>query len=409
MSEMPKIQPNLQFIQELQAVGCTDLKKCYQCATCSVICPLSPADAPYPRKEMVWAQWGLKDKLINDIDIWLCHNCGDCSDLCPRGAKPGDLLSALRNMSYRKLVRPKSLGKWMSSPKYLPILFAIPAILYAIIWFIRAKQLGGFFPLLDGKVVYGHLFPGDYTIDPVFCAVGLFMVISFIVGIKNLFDGFKKHTTTTFIIGYKRPPTLLHALFSVLKDEILTHKKWRSCGKKTADDTAKMWGHLTLFYGFVALFIVTTVVAITHWGGKLVPLIAPLGHTPMPLLSPVKILANIGAVLLLIGLSLLTKRRLCEDSSKTVSSYYDWYLLGVIWVVTVTGILAQIFRLQDLAVAAYSIYYLHLISVFMLIAYLPWSKLGHLVYRTAALVYARYIGRLPISEKLIKQDDVLVL
>ena len=42
-------------------------------------------------------------------------------------------------------------------------------------------------------------------------------------------------------------------------------------------------------------------------------------------------------------------------------------------------------------------YYLHLISVFMMIAYLPWSKLGHLAYRTTALVYARMSGRLPIS------------
>jgi quinone-modifying oxidoreductase subunit QmoC len=45
---------------------------------------------------------------------------------------------------------------------------------------------------------------------------------------------------------------------------------------------------------------------------------------------------------------------------------------------------------------AYSMYYIHLISVFMLIAYLPWTKLGHLVYRTAALTYARYMGRKPM-------------
>ena len=358
---------------------------------------------------MVWAQWGLKDKLTNDIDIWLCHNCGECSDLCPRGARPGDLLSALRNMSYKELVRPKALGKWMSSPVYLPILIAIPALIYGIIWLIRASQLGSFFPLLDGKIVYGHLFPGDFTIDPVFGLVALFALVSFGVGIKNLIDGFKKHTEKTFVIGYKRPTTLLRALLAVVRDEIVTHSKWRTCGKETADDSNKFWGHLTLFYGFVALFIVTSIVAVTHWGGKIVPFIAPLGHTPMPLLSPVKILANIGAFFLVIGLTLLTKRRLNEDPSKTISSYYDWYLLGVIWVVTITGILAEIFRLQEMAQVAYPVYYLHLISVFMLFAYLPWSKLGHLVYRTTALVYARYIGRLPISEQLIKQDNILVL
>ena len=33
------------------------------------------------------------------------------------------------------------------------------------------------------------------------------------------------------------------------------------------------------------------------------------------------------------------------------------------------------------------------LAVFMLFAYLPWSKLGHLVYRTAAITYVRYKGR----------------
>ena len=38
----------------------------------------------------------------------------------------------------------------------------------------------------------------------------------------------------------------------------------------------------------------------------------------------------------------------------------------------------------------------------MLFAYLPWSKLGHLVYRTAALVYARRLGRVAVEPKEIK-------
>jgi len=85
MSSPVRIQPDPSFVRELQASGGESVKKCYQCATCSVACPLSPSENPYPRKEMVWAQWGLKDKLMSDIDVWLCHNCGTCSDLCPRG------------------------------------------------------------------------------------------------------------------------------------------------------------------------------------------------------------------------------------------------------------------------------------------------------------------------------------
>ena len=152
MSNTVKVQPDLKFVKELQAVGGDSLKKCYQCATCSVVCPLSPDDSPYPRKEMVWAQWGLKDRLVNDIDIWLCHNCGTCSDLCPRGAKPGDMLSALRNMAYRNLAPLPIIGKWMSSSAGMLPLALVPALLYAVIWIFQAMKLGSFLPLFENEI-----------------------------------------------------------------------------------------------------------------------------------------------------------------------------------------------------------------------------------------------------------------
>jgi len=38
-------------------------------------------------------------------------------------------------------------------------------------------------------------------------------------------------------------------------------------------------------------------------------------------------------------------------------------------------------------------YLIHLIFVFALIIYLPYSKLAHVIYRTTALVYAEHTGR----------------
>ena len=88
------------------------LKNAIQCATCSVVCPISPEYKPFPRKEMIAASWGLKDQLLKDADVWLCHNCGDCSVHCPREAKPADVMSAIRMQAILEYAWPKPITKF---------------------------------------------------------------------------------------------------------------------------------------------------------------------------------------------------------------------------------------------------------------------------------------------------------
>ncbi|MCL5743348.1 MAG: 4Fe-4S dicluster domain-containing protein, partial [Acidobacteria bacterium] len=135
------IQPDVSFIQSVVASGGNDVKRCFQCATCSAGCTLSPADAPFPRKQIIAAQWGLKDRLAGDPAIWLCHNCGDCTAYCPRGARPGDILNALRREIIRHFAFPRLLGSLVASPKAWPLLFLLPALFFAAValWAPKAE------------------------------------------------------------------------------------------------------------------------------------------------------------------------------------------------------------------------------------------------------------------------------
>ena len=122
MDEALLLKPDRKFVEEIITAGGGDLKKCFQCATCSVVCGLSNESSPFPRKEMIWAQWGLKDRLISDPDIWLCHQCNDCSQRCPRGARPGDVLAAVRQKAIKHYAFPSAMGGWVNSLKAAPIM-----------------------------------------------------------------------------------------------------------------------------------------------------------------------------------------------------------------------------------------------------------------------------------------------
>jgi quinone-modifying oxidoreductase subunit QmoC len=145
------VKPDREFLHRILGEGGGDLKKCFQCATCSVVCELSDSERPFPRKEMVWAQWGLKDRLVADPDVWLCHQCSDCSTRCPRGARPGDVLAALRQETIEHFAVPSFFARWINRPKYLPLVLAIPVVLLGLLIlapFEGAAEVSGSRPIV---------------------------------------------------------------------------------------------------------------------------------------------------------------------------------------------------------------------------------------------------------------------
>src|SRR6185503_20698444 len=105
------VAPDLEFKNRILGLGGHDLTSCYQCGTCSVVCPISTEEDPFPRKEMVWVQWGLKARLLADPTVWTCHQCAICNTYCPRDAKPADMMAALRDYSITHYAVPGFMGE----------------------------------------------------------------------------------------------------------------------------------------------------------------------------------------------------------------------------------------------------------------------------------------------------------
>ena len=87
----------------------------------------------FPRKEMVWVQWGLKDLALSNSSIWACHDCAICTSYCPREAQPAQVMAALREYSIEHYAVPRVMGRMLGESKFLPLLFAIPALIFGAI------------------------------------------------------------------------------------------------------------------------------------------------------------------------------------------------------------------------------------------------------------------------------------
>ncbi|NIA09124.1 MAG: heterodisulfide reductase [Nitrospiraceae bacterium] len=389
MAEQNLVQPDLSFIKGVMDAGGDTLNCCYQCDTCSVVCPLSTAESPFPRKEMLWAQWGLGSKLAGDADVWMCHNCGDCTKYCPRGARPGDVLSAVRINAIRYYAHPKALANIMNSPggvisTVITAMFAV--LVTAFLW---SRYTGQAFPIPKGTVIY-HKFLTVVPIDIVFLSLAAFVSYVSLKGIIEFWGNISKgEELKSSFNGHAITPAWSEIFTKYIwpaTKEILSHERFKKCGEMKERAT----GHLWVLWSFIILFTVTILVMIqADILGNVWP---DAGfETPLAWYHPVKIAANIGAIMLIGGIWMLTSMRKEKTAEGTVkSTTQDWILIWLIFAVGISGAATEIVRLTNIAVLAYPTYVFHLGCVATLFLAVPYSKLAHLLYRTTAYVHQRW-------------------
>lgn len=367
------VQPDVEWKRQIIDFDAHDLSFCYQCGTCTTVCPISTTDNPFPRKEMVWVQWGLKDLALGNASIWVCHQCGTCNTYCPRDAKPANVMAALREFSILHYAVPGFMGRALSDARFLPLLFAIPAVIFAAI----LGWLGHLTALPEGRIVYSKFIPIAYIEVVFIAAVGLAMVGAALGGLRYW------RAMGAAADSGGRPAPRRHLVATLL--EIFRHGKFRQCGdapgvRKTHKEHMHRT-HLAVFYGFLGLVVTTTSVGIGIYA---------FGYlTPWPLWHPVKILGNASGLAVLAALAVFIWRRIADKAEAGKGAYSDWLFLAILGLTTLTGFLCQWLRLADLSRLAYPMYYVHLLFIFFLLVYIPYSKFSHLVYRSAAMIYAR--------------------
>ncbi|MCG6920139.1 MAG: quinone-interacting membrane-bound oxidoreductase complex subunit QmoC [Acidobacteria bacterium] len=351
------------FRQEVLRRGGETAARCYQCATCSAVCELAPAEAPFPRRQMLWTQWGLVDRLAADPSVWLCHQCNDCTTHCPRDARPGDILQVVRGLVVEGLAFPQALGRLVANARTTwPILFGVPLLF----WIALLGAMGQLQSPADFHA-YDQIVPHVVLYSVFFPLSGLVMLAAFVSGWRYW---------RMMGVAAPRAKSFLSGIWATGVD-IATHKRFGKCG------TARFrrLGHLLLFWGFVGAAVTSglLIVAIYLQGYEL----------PLPLLHPYKLLGNVSAVALVVGAGILVVVRITDRDRAGASNAFDSFFATVVGLVIATGILVELARVfnPEVPVAAVGLYVLHLGVVTTLFVTFPYSKFAHMLYRTLAMVH----------------------
>jgi len=381
MAPIPVLAPSPALRRMLAERGAGSAARCYQCATCSSVCELAPEAAPFPRRQMLLAQWGLGEQLMGDPALWLCHQCNDCNERCPRDAQPGDVLQILRAAAVEALAFPSFLGRLVGNVRATwPFLVGLPIVFWIVLLAATTglhvpgvnPELSG----LEGPFHYQEFVP-HALIYIVYTLTALWVLVAAWVGGRRLWNRLGQHGARHGSFFAKLIPAVL---------EISTHRRFARCG----ESSLRRWGHLAVMWGFVGAAVTSGLLIPYLYRDSLfswLPL--PFAHDyPLPLDHPLKWLGNVSAVVLVIGGALLWKSRLGPaDRRSGQTTAFDRFFLWTVLAVIATGVLTEALRFLAPPVVACTVYLAHLGIVLTLFVTFPYSKFAHLLYRTLAMVH----------------------
>jgi len=113
MEKIEKIDPVLSLHDEFtDSELATSLNLCYNCSTCSTICPVAlETEGKFnPRSIILLSNFGYEKRLIVDLNpnVWQCTMCELCQEACPEGVNLHEVFLRIKNASASYHNIPKS-------------------------------------------------------------------------------------------------------------------------------------------------------------------------------------------------------------------------------------------------------------------------------------------------------------
>ena len=97
MTQLEKVSPFREAIDEIKEAGGESFRYCYQCGLCDTVCPWNRVTGFSMRNLVRQAAFGLPE--VEGEGMWRCTTCGSCQQRCPRGVGTTDVAVSFRRIA----------------------------------------------------------------------------------------------------------------------------------------------------------------------------------------------------------------------------------------------------------------------------------------------------------------------
>jgi len=375
------VDPTL--LRTLQRYGAFDIAACFNCGNCTAVCPLTGADATFPRRIIRYAQVGMKDELLSAKELWTCYYCGECSETCPRQAEPGEFMAAARRYAIASYDRTR-LARTMCMQPFLGTLIAVMlAAVFALFMY------AGHGPQDSASLVLFQFIPSE-LIHNIGLAV---MIVVFLAGLAGVATMARRIARSegvgwkTVLGGRAALRQSAAALWVALGIESLGQQRYRKDCEAAQEPVVwyrRRWLlHALTMWGFLGLFGAT----MADYGLELLGIKAT--GTPVPIWYPVRLLGTVAGAMLVFGVTMLILNRL-QKANRSVrkSQSADWTLLSLLWLTGMSGFVLELaLYLPQAPSWGYWVFLFHVAVAMELVLLAPFMKLAHVIYRPVALFF----------------------